>query len=567
MKPLTKTEAKRLVKKHGSIRAAANATGRTYNSIQKVGGGEGRPARKQTVSERTGKIAIVDPSGRRDRGAAIRAKRTTKAQLPKGSKIKFYLFTTAQNGTKVHAKLWDNLVAYADWLGASIHVARTTYKKSAYSAQHTKTEKLYDRTEKDLWWDERVVGCLDDSRLEVAPGLVWCGDVDILPTAEKPLQGLETFTGRASSIFPHMKQDFDSVPSNKFEPTKFVYTTGAVTLRNYIQRKVGQKAEFHHHYGALLVSVDEAGNWFVRQINADSTGTFYDLIWRVKDGEVTEVPVEKNGARKGYSIYWSDGHEIEADEEMVNLAFGSGGFKDFIRPEKDFQGDIISFKSRNHHDISDPHRIAIIHARKQNSVFNEVGGAADWLWRMHRDYCETYAVYGNHERAIGKYLKNWNAHQIFDPTNAEYYARLQAETFAFIKEHKTEPNFFQLALEVGGFDIPPSVRFLLEDESVIVNQDANGGIECGAHHGDRGPGGKPGTVAGFLKMGRKVNIGDKHAACKKDGVCVSGTFSSMEKVDWVHGPCAWSCTQILDLPNGKRQMVTFWNGMSHHEPV
>ena len=37
------------------------------------------------------------------------------------------------------------------------------------------------------------------------------------------------------------------------EATKFNYSTGTVTQRNYIAKKEGLKAEFHHQYGALIV--------------------------------------------------------------------------------------------------------------------------------------------------------------------------------------------------------------------------------------------------------------------------------------------------------------------------
>jgi hypothetical protein len=56
-----------------------------------------------------------------------------------------------------------------------------------------------------------------------------------------------------------------------------MYTTGACTLRNYINRKAGQVATFHHVFGALYVEVAEDGKWFVRQIMADDSGAFYDL--------------------------------------------------------------------------------------------------------------------------------------------------------------------------------------------------------------------------------------------------------------------------------------------------
>jgi hypothetical protein len=68
-----------------------------------------------------------------------------------------------------------------------------------------------------------------------------------------------------------------SLPGLGQDNARFLYTTGAVTERNYVQKKAGQKAEFHHNYGALMVEVDKEGTPFVRQLAADDTGAFQDL--------------------------------------------------------------------------------------------------------------------------------------------------------------------------------------------------------------------------------------------------------------------------------------------------
>ena len=84
------------------------------------------------------------------------------------------------------------------------------------------------------------------------------------------MSGLYNYTGDQSAIIPHAKLELESVPTHKEDETKLMYTTGAVTMRNYIQQKAGQKAEWHHAYSALVVEVDDDGDWFVRQINAES---------------------------------------------------------------------------------------------------------------------------------------------------------------------------------------------------------------------------------------------------------------------------------------------------------
>jgi hypothetical protein len=83
--------------------------------------------------------------------------------------------------------------------------------------------------------------------------------MNILPTAVNPLAGLETYTHRKSAIFPHAKVALRSIATMQGEGTKFNYTTGTVTLKNYIQKKEGIKAEHHHRYAALVVEVNHDG--------------------------------------------------------------------------------------------------------------------------------------------------------------------------------------------------------------------------------------------------------------------------------------------------------------------
>ena len=482
----------------------------------------------------------------------VRALATPKFELPPEGEVRRYLFTSAQNNTKIHRGLWQNLHALAEHYEAPLHVARFTYVKAGLGARGDKArvekkETLYGGV--DLWWDAELVPHFSDERIEVAPGLVWCGEMNILPTAANPLSGLQVYTGRNSSIFPHVKIAMESIPSGKHEPPKLNYTTGTVTMRNYIQRKAGLKAEFHHCYGALLVEVDSEGNWWCRQLNGDSNGTIYDLDVRVKDGEVT------TGNRVD-SIYWGDIHICEADKDAIALAFGPDGMKDTLRPKADFMGDIISWKARSHHEIKDPHLMFLRHVQGLDDAKAEITMAAEFLRTVRRKWCRTYAVNGNHERHIGRWLKEQNG--LKDPLNAEFWLTMQKQVYEYIRGGGIEPNYLELALNIVDRGAKIGIKFLAEDESVIRCSDAQGGIECGSH-GDRGARGAKGTARGFARLGRKRNIGDKHAAQIVDGVYVAGSFS-VQDPDWTRGPSDWSHSHIITYPNGKRAIVTMWDG-------
>jgi hypothetical protein len=80
---------------------------------------------------------------------------------------------------------------------------------------------------------------LKDHAIQLAPGLIWCGEMNILPTATNPLSRLEDYNGRASNIIPHAVHALESIASLPDEATKFNYATGAITLRNYIQKRAG----------------------------------------------------------------------------------------------------------------------------------------------------------------------------------------------------------------------------------------------------------------------------------------------------------------------------------------
>lgn len=556
----------RLYDIHGSMRAVVRASNGSllyHQAIklhaQAVKKGLITNPRKtcKTVSERTGKVSVGsgggDNSSRRespDKNGSIHTKSMNTREIPKKGHVKTYLFTSAQNNTNFHNEFWENLIAFKEYLGAELHVSRFTYKKNGLSSLATKGKKKRS-DEEDMWWDKRIAPYQSDGRIQIAPGIVWCGDMDILPTAVRPLSGLDSYTGRDSGIFPHTKIALESVASNKHDGTKFNYTTGAVTLRNYIQRKAGMKAEFHHCYSALLVEVDSDGTWFARHINADETGAFYDLDRLAKGNRVST-------GHRAAGIYWGDGHDAEKDDVACWLAFGVGGIKHTLRPKQDHIGDVISFKSRSHHEMKDPHLMYLRKCQGLGNVEQEVRNASEFIEGMSLYYqdCKTILVYGNHERHLGRWLKEQDGR--FDTTNAKYWSRLQFEVFNYIENHKEEPNYLQIALYCTNIVPKDNVRFLVEDESVIVCPDHGGGIECGMH-GDRGPNGSRGTAIGLSKLGRKICIGDKHSAQILDGVYIAGTFSRLD-TDWTHGPSSWSHSHIVIYPNGKRAIITCYDG-------
>lgn len=478
-------------------------------------------------------------------GGQIHAPEHDTMPTPEKDTVHRYILTSAQNNTRVHSQFWNNLLAFAKHLDARIMVGTFTYNHNAYSQLSVKsgTHTVQDT----MWYDSAIQPYIVDRRVQLAHGLVWCGEMNILPTAVHPISGLESYTGRASSIFPHAKISLESIASGKFEGTKFCYTTGTVTQRNYISKKSGLKAEWHHSYGATLVEINSSGSWWVRQLNADDDGTFYDLDTMVHNETVTH-------GHNVMAINWGDVHVAALEDEMAPIAWGTGGMLDQLHPQYQFMHDILDFRARNHHESKDAHQMFARHVSGQNNVEREINDVAAFLHQAEREWCQTVIVDSNHDNAFTRWLRDTDYRT--DPENALYYLESQLEYYRAIE--RRDSNFHLLEWALRRAQGPKKVKFLREDESFIICPDKHGGIECGMH-GHLGPNGSRGNPKRFAKMGRKCNTGHTHTAQIVSNVYVAGVTAALD-MGYNVGPSSWSHSHIVTYENGKRSIVTMWCG-------
>jgi hypothetical protein len=477
--------------------------------------------------------------------------------LPKKGKVKVYLVTSAQNNTELHEELWANLLAYRDAHDdAEILVAKLTYDTNGQSSkgQKRRVKKTSSEAPPASYvraWAQPVHDFMCDRSLQLAPGLVWCGELNILPTAVNPISGLESYTGRDSSIIPHTKFAMQSIASPKSQGCKLIYTTGAVTQRNYIAKKAGQKAEFHHGYGCLIVEVCSDGAWFVRQINADSEGEFYDLDRKVSRGKVS------HGHRPA-ALVWGDIHVRQISPGMSAIGWGSGGILATLRPRAQVMHDLLDFRAANHHDRDDPWKTMVKHVAGTTDVASEIAEAAAFLRTAteHCRDCNLVVVRSNHDEALVRWLKGADFRE--DPENAVFY--LSMNTLAYTAMQMQEPfDAIAAALRIAG--APPKTRFLKRDEQYVVCEDAGGGIELGIH-GDIGVNGSRGTLQQFARTGRKCVVGHSHVAGIVEGAYQVGVMGALD-MGYNEGQSSWSHSNVIVYPNGKRTVLTIWAGRWH----
>jgi hypothetical protein len=68
-----------------------------------------------------------------------------------------------------------------------------------------------------------------------------------------------------------------------------------------------------------------------------------------------------------------------------------------------------------------------------------------------------------------------------------------------------------------------------------------------------------GTPQALSRMGRKANTAHTHSAGIYNGMYVAGTSSALD-MEYNKGPSSWSHSHVVTHLNGKRQIVTMWDG-------
>lgn len=477
------------------------------------------------------------------------------APLPAKGKKRVYYLTSCQNNTKLHDDAWRNMMALREEDKATLLVSTFNYNKDA-QGQRAMAKWESREAEMVACFPAEIRDFICFDRIDLAPNLTFCGELNVLPTAVNPLEGLENYTYRKSTIVPHPKLAMESIPTMKSEGVKLMFTTGCISRRNYIKRKAGFKAEHFHSYGFLLVEVDADGRWYCRQVIQGEDGSMYDMDRRAFKGKVT------TGHRVA-DITWGDIHALKLDKAVAEVSFGHAktSMVETLRPETQHVHDLLDFSPRSHHTRKDPHEVYRAFKNGHWELTAELKITADVLWnQIVRPWCETFVVNSNHDRHLERWLKeaDWR----LDPANAKTILALNLVVLQGIDADR-KTNLTEVALHMGWDKIETdrpigTVKFLAEDESHIILPKVDGGIECGLH-GDRGSNGAKGTVSGIAKTDRKTNMADKHAAAICNHVYCCGLTGLLDQ-NYNHGLNSWTHAHIVTYPNGERAIYSIWKG-------
>lgn len=466
-------------------------------------------------------------------------------------KVERWLLTAAQDETAVDEPFWRNLIAYAEDIGAELLVGGFTYNKSLFEDHASRTGVFAEAVRPHLIHDNRMLG-----------SLLFAAEVNILPTAVRPLSGLENFGRGAWTVFPHAKVQLASVPSRGH--AAMVMTTGACTGPNYIRKKAGQKAEFHHVLGAVLVEQDQDGRLFCRQIGAAADGSFQDLDAVVRDGTVTY-------GNRVEAIVWGDIHREQLDPVVARAAWGfdveaervtsADSMVAELRPRHQAFHDLLDFRTRNHHRRGDHVHLLDMHVRGAEHVDEEIALAARFLRATARDDCQSVVVASNHNDALLRWLRETDPRA--DPVNMETWCELNLEWHRRIRaggaiSGEGAFDLVRWALQRHDSRRLDDVVFVPRGGSYLVCQN-HGGIEIGLH-GDEGPNGARGSPHNLNRVSVRMVIGHGHSPQILDGVMMVGLCGTLDQGYNNPALSSWSHSQGVIYPNARRTLVTLVDG-------
>ena len=455
---------------------------------------------------------------------------------------------SAQDATNLHEGLWANIEAYEAHLrDRSSFFERTvsgfTYGKSLFE----------DHSKQGAYFDARLEEYMVRNRLRLADAVDFCGEMNTLPTAVTPLSGFQAYTEHRWGIFPHAKQQLESVPRMKSAPYKANMTTGAVTLPNYIPKKAGLKAEFHHTLGFVVWEMLPDGRVWIRHVTADpATGDFRDLDVKVSGGRVTT-------GHRVEAIQFGDIHHEKLDPDVARHTWGYDlergklrkdwmrrSLVDRLRPRHQFMHDLSDFAPRNHHNVKDHHFLFATREQRTDDVEHELRRCARFLEATKRKGCRTIVVQSNHDNALTRWLKE--ADYRSDQVNALFFLETQTAYYRAIQDEGREPPVFERVLRGFSKNGLHGVKFIGEDHSYVIAD----GIEC-SQHGHLGANGSRGSGVGLSRISQRMNIGHGHSPMIRDGLWMAGVCSL--EMGYNKGPSSWGIAHIVTHEDGARQLL------------
>lgn len=481
---------------------------------------------RRSFSRKLSSMGITDSPEKQPLEHSEEYKEALSRELPKS---KYYLISSAQADTPIHEQFWQNMLAYADHIGAEVILQPSRYgAPTSLKASKRVTER---EKNKSIWASE-VRPYLYAKRLKLNSLCEVLCDVKVSPTAVTPISGLNGFTGMGSSILPHPKIQLKSLPVLDDYPSKLVLTTGSCTIPQYTDTKAGKKGEFHHQIGFAIVEIVDDKKYHVRQVQADDSGNFQDLWFRVYSGEVERLDITVQDHRSPF-VVWGDLHIGQHDPESVEQAID---ITCRLGCDNVILHDVFNGKSISHHEEKDPFVLLEKEEDGSDNLEEEIGYMLNYLSNLELNLGNTvkkHVVSSNHDLWLETFLKCSDWRKIRNKKKYLELANILASGVAKkgLVNHLIESN-------VGGY------KTYGEGDSLRIKD-----YEL-AIHGHVGASASKGGINQFKNLNTKMVSAHTHSPERLDSAVIAGTLTKL-RMGYNKGLSSWANGVVVCYPHGK----------------
>jgi hypothetical protein len=447
---------------------------------------------------------------------------------------KKFVITAVQNNCSVNWDFYNALKKYCEINHAKLLLVPFKYRLPGDALE---TSDRYEVPEEELF--------RKTARLH--PKLRLLADININPTIENPLGGLEALSKGDSLIIAHTQLQMKTLPVNDMSSPIVLTTTGVVTDSRYSQTKTGYRGAFNHSFSAVVIELDD-DIFHYRVLNGDDENGFYDWNgYYSKDSYDPEVKVE--------ALIIGDEHVIFQDEQVKAATYtNEDSMVNVLKPKKLVRHDILDFASGSHHHQKSYLTKFAKHVMGTDDIEEELRITLKHIADTTPSWAESVIVDSNHNSHLDQWIDSVEPKQDF--RNAKLYHRLMYLMLDNLKPAGKAfqyPSAFKLWAQNTKHEFSlPKIKWLDKNESYKIC-----GIEL-AIHGHAGANGSRGGAKQFSKFSDKLICGHAHSPSIQCGAYVVGT--STGRLSYANGFSSWANAHCAILSNGKRMMLFIING-------
>lgn len=450
-----------------------------------------------------------------------------------------FAITCAQNNTPA---LPDFLAALKHW--TDDRSGELVVRPIRYKNPTSKRDPQERDDDADYWWDSAVEPYLIDNEVRLHEHLV-LPKTRIQATAPSLTTRLDSRSKGASAIYGHTRLSMHTVATPHNKLPKIIYSTGAVTEKNYSDSLAGDLGEFHHSASAVLVEI-RGDRFHLREVSWDGEA-FYDLD-RKYTARGSEPAEPLLALTLGDEHVWFNDPAVRAatydnEDSIVNT----------LRPAELIRHDVLDCYSISPHHFKRRLTRAVKTIAGWGNVEREIEDTLRFVEATTPAGVRNVIVGSNHDDHLTIWLQSGEAH--VEPENLLMYHWLN---YLMLKNARWTPNGVhypnptRLFAEERGF-LTEGTKWLGPDESHVV-----GAIELGMH-GHLGPNGSRGNIKSLSRVGLRSIIGHSHSPGIFEGAYQVGT-SSRYRLEYNTGPSSWLQSHAGIHANGRRQLFHIISG-------